>query len=85
MARTRRNTAWSVKRMRRGNISSVVRQEMKDFLVIGKQYLIHSDGERKRMELVGIYPNIATFEKDGTKESFSYPELYQMFKEVYAI
>ena len=41
--RTWRNTAWSVKRMRRGNILSVVRQEMKDFLVVGKQYLIHRD------------------------------------------
>ena len=38
------------------------------------------------MKLIGMYPNIATFEKDGTRESFSYPELYQMLKkEVYAI
>ena len=86
MARTWRNTAWSVKRMRRGNILSVVRQEMKDFLVVGKQYLIHRDEGEERMKLIGMYPNIATFEKDGTRESFSYPELYQMLKkEVYAI
>lgn len=85
MDRTWRNTAWSVKRMRSGNTLSAIKEEMKDFLVIGKQYLVHGEEGKRRMELIGIYPNIATFEKNGTKESFSYPELYQMFKEVYAI
>ena len=78
MARTWKNTPWSVKRMRSGNVLSDIKEEIKGFLVIGKQYLIHSDEGKKRMELIGIYPNIVTFEENGAKESFSYPELYQM-------
>ena len=86
MARTWKNTSWSVKRMPVGNALSAIKEEMKDFLVIDKQYLICGEEGKRKMELIGMYPNIATFEKDGTRESFSYPELYQMLKkEVYAI
>ena len=43
MARTWKNTSWSVKRMPVGNALSAIKEEMKDFLVVGKQYLIHRD------------------------------------------